>query len=66
MAISEAYYGLEGVVPDITARRIIDQEMLPAFRAGDIYKGIAPTPPSASCSSRAASSRPPVRFANRN
>lgn len=40
----EAYisvgYGLEGVVPDITAGRIIDNEMLPAFRQGDMYGGI--------------------------
>ena len=27
-------YGLEGVVPDITAGRIIDTEMLPEFRKG--------------------------------
>lgn len=33
-------YGLEGVVPDITAGRIIDTEMLPAFREGDYYQGI--------------------------
>lgn len=40
----EAYisvgYGLEGVVPDITAGRIIDSEMLPYFRSGDMYTGI--------------------------
>ena len=33
-------YGLEGVVPDITAGRIIDTEMLPEFRKGDYYAGI--------------------------
>lgn len=33
-------YGLEGVVPDITAGRIIDAEMLPSFRQGDMYAGI--------------------------
>ena len=33
-------YGLEGVVPDITAGRIIDSEMLPAFREGNYYQGI--------------------------
>ena len=33
-------YGLEGVVPDITAGRIIDNEMLPSFREGDLYVGI--------------------------
>lgn len=33
-------YGLEGVLPDITAGRIIDTEMLPAFIRGDYYAGI--------------------------
>lgn len=33
-------YGLEGVIPDITAAQIIDNEMLPSFRNGDYYKGI--------------------------
>lgn len=33
-------YGLEGVVPDITAGRIIDSEMLPSFMDGDMYTGI--------------------------
>ncbi len=40
----EAYisvgYGLEGVIPDITAGRILDNEMIPRFREGDIYGGI--------------------------
>lgn len=33
-------YGLEGVVPDITANQIVDNEMIPHFKAGDIYGGI--------------------------
>lgn len=33
-------YGLEGVVPDITAGRILDVEMIPAFRKGDTYTGL--------------------------
>ena len=33
-------YGRAGVVPDITAGRIIDTEMLPEFRKGDYYAGI--------------------------
>lgn len=33
-------YGLEGVVPDITAGRILDVEMIPAFREGNIYAGV--------------------------
>ena len=34
-------YGLEGVIPDITARRIVENEVIPAFRQGDYYKGLA-------------------------
>jgi uncharacterized protein len=33
-------YGLEGVVPDAIAKRIIEKEMRPAFQEGDFYKGI--------------------------
>lgn len=33
-------YGLEGVLPDITAGRIIDAEMIPAFSRGEYYGGI--------------------------
>lgn len=36
----EVGYGLEGVLPDIVAKRIIENEMLPAFRAGDFNAGI--------------------------
>lgn len=40
----EAYisvgYGLEGVIPDITAGRILDNEMIPQFREGNMYGGI--------------------------
>jgi uncharacterized protein len=34
-------YGLEGVLPDITCKRIVENEMLPSFREGDYYTGIA-------------------------
>ncbi|MFV0278820.1 MAG: TPM domain-containing protein [Parahaliea sp.] len=34
-------YGLEGAIPDATARRIIDDIVAPRFRAGDFYQGIA-------------------------
>lgn len=34
-------YGLEGVLPDITLKRIIDHEMIPFFKKGDYYNGIA-------------------------
>ncbi len=36
----EVGYGLEGVVTDATARRIIDETLAPRFRAGDFYGGI--------------------------
>ncbi|MDP2423003.1 MAG: TPM domain-containing protein [Bacteroidales bacterium] len=40
----EAYiavgYGLEPVIPDAIARRIIELEMIPHFREGDYYKGL--------------------------
>jgi uncharacterized protein len=32
-------YGMEGVVPDITAQTIIDHDILPNFRSGDYYRG---------------------------
>jgi uncharacterized protein len=33
-------YGLEGVVPDALAGRIVDYDILPAFRTGDYYAGL--------------------------
>ena len=33
-------YGLEGVVPDAIAKRIVDNELLPSFRSGNYYEGI--------------------------
>lgn len=33
-------YGLEGVIPDITAAEIVDKEILPSFRNGDYYGGL--------------------------
>lgn len=33
-------YGLEGVIPDLTARRIVDNEMIPYFKQGDYYSGL--------------------------
>jgi uncharacterized protein len=32
-------YGMEGSVPDITAKSIIDNDILPAFREGNYYRG---------------------------
>ncbi|MDR2936655.1 MAG: TPM domain-containing protein [Rikenellaceae bacterium] len=33
-------YGLEGAVPDALAGRIVDYDILPAFREGNYYKGV--------------------------
>ncbi|MFI3266343.1 MAG: TPM domain-containing protein [Rikenellaceae bacterium] len=33
-------YGLEGVIPDVTAGRIVRNEMIPAFMQGNMYEGI--------------------------
>src|SRR5579864_1923575 len=37
----EVGYGLEGALPDVTARRIIDEIIVPHFRAGDFAGGIS-------------------------
>lgn len=34
-------YGLEGAVPDIVAKGIVEEDMLPSFRDGDFAEGIA-------------------------
>jgi uncharacterized protein len=36
----EVGYGLEGVIPDLIAKRIIDNEIAPRFRAGDFDGGM--------------------------
>lgn len=36
----EVGYGLEGVLPDAIARRIIDETIVPHFRTGDYHAGI--------------------------
>jgi uncharacterized protein len=36
----ETGYGLEGAIPDITARAIIDNDLLPNFRENNYYAGI--------------------------
>lgn len=33
-------YGLEGVIPDAIANRIIDNEMIPEFKTGNYYAGL--------------------------
>jgi uncharacterized protein len=37
----EVGYGLEGALPDILTKRIIENELLPAFRRGDFNSGIS-------------------------
>jgi uncharacterized protein len=37
----EVGYGLEGVLPDAVAKRIVDEIMIPEFRRGDFAGGIA-------------------------
>jgi uncharacterized protein len=36
----EVGYGLEGAIPDATVKTILDQEVTPAFRAGDFNGGV--------------------------
>ena len=36
----EVGYGLEGAIPDLTAKRIISEIMAPSFKRGDFYGGI--------------------------
>lgn len=36
----EVGYGLEGAIPDITALNIIDNDIKPAFKAGNYFEGI--------------------------
>jgi uncharacterized protein len=37
----EVGYGLEGVLPDATAKRIIEEDIAPPLRRGDFYAGIS-------------------------
>src|SRR5204863_5482843 len=37
----EVGYGLEGVLPDATAKRIIEEEIVPRFKQGDYYGGVS-------------------------
>ncbi|HUO45024.1 MAG TPA: YgcG family protein [Burkholderiales bacterium] len=37
----EVGYGLEGALPDAIAKRIVEEDVVPRFRAGDFYGGIA-------------------------
>src|SRR5450432_1755781 len=35
----ETGYGMEGVLPDVTAKHIIDDQMIPYFKESDYYRG---------------------------
>src|SRR5665213_1680696 len=35
----ETGYGMEGVLPDVTCKEIIDDRMIPNFKANDYYRG---------------------------
>ncbi|MFN3884709.1 MAG: TPM domain-containing protein [Rhodocyclaceae bacterium] len=37
----EVGYGLEGAIPDAVAKRIIEERIVPRFRAGDFYGGLS-------------------------
>jgi uncharacterized protein len=37
----EVGYGLEGAIPDATARRLIDEVFIPGFRGGNFYEGLS-------------------------
>ena len=39
----ETGYGMEGVLPDITSKHIIDEVMIPNFKANDYYRGFDQT-----------------------
>jgi uncharacterized protein len=74
----ETQYGLEGVIPDAVAKRIIEEDILPRFRQGDFAGGIRrgverlvervegeplPPPPPAKTGGRPAEFLPLVAFA---
>lgn len=33
-------YGLEGAIPDATSKQIVENEMIPSFKAGQLYQGL--------------------------
>ncbi|MFN8242184.1 MAG: TPM domain-containing protein [Bacteroidales bacterium] len=39
-AFITAGYGLEGALPDLACKDIVENEMIPAFKEGDYYKGL--------------------------
>lgn len=57
-------YGLEGVIPDIVCAQIIDNEILPAFRAGAYYQGLDRA--TSTLMSLASGEFPPDQYGKRN
>lgn len=33
-------YGLEGIIPDLTAKQIVDKELIPSFKKGQYFEGV--------------------------
>lgn len=57
-------YGLEGALPDITCKQIVDNEILPNFRINDFYRGIDEGT-TAIMQAAAGEYEPPEGYANR-
>ncbi|MGN6492137.1 MAG: TPM domain-containing protein [Agriterribacter sp.] len=57
-------YGLEGAMPDITCKQIIENEVLPNFRGNDYYRGIEEGT-DAIMKAAAGEYKPPAGYANR-
>ncbi len=36
-------YGLEGAIPDVTAKRIVENELIPNFKEGNFFRGLSET-----------------------
>ncbi len=57
-------YGLEGAMPDITCKQIVENEILPNFRGNDYYRGIDEGT-TAIMKAAAGEYQPPEGYANR-
>ena len=57
----EVGYGLEGALPDILARRIIDEEIAPRFREGRFAEGVSAGADAIMAATRGEYTAPPAR-----
>ncbi len=57
-------YGLEGALPDITCKTIVENEIVPNFRADDFYRGLD-LGTTAIMKAAAGEYKPPVGYGNR-